>query len=47
MTYTFLTAMQFQRLGKSNAMAILTVIGIMVVLVPFLYLMYKEQIAER
>lgn len=47
MTYTFLTAMQFQRLGKSNAMAILTVIGIMVALVPFLYLMYKEQIAER
>ncbi len=47
MTYTYLTAMQFQRLGKSNAMAILTVIGIMVVLVPFLRLMYREQIAER
>ncbi|MDE2859353.1 MAG: sugar ABC transporter permease [Chloroflexota bacterium] len=47
MTYTFLTAMQVQRLGKANAMAIITVIGIMVVLVPFLYLMYKEQIEER
>ena len=47
MTYTFLTAMQVQRLGKANAMAIITVIGIMVVLVPFLYLMYKEQIQER
>ena len=47
MTYTFLTAMQVQRLGKANAMAIITVIGIMVVLGPFLRLMYKEQIAER
>lgn len=47
MTYTFLTAMQVQRLGKANAMAIITVIGIMIVLVPFLYLMYKEQIEER
>ena len=47
MTYTYLTAMQVQRLGKANAMAILTVIGIMVVLLPFLRLMYKEQIAER
>lgn len=47
MTYTFLTAMQVQRLGKANAMAIVTVVGIMVVLVPFLYLMYKEQIEER
>ena len=47
MTYTFSTAVQVQRLGKANAMAILTVIGIMVVLIPFLRLMYKEQIAER
>ena len=47
MTYTFATAVQVQRLGKANAMAILTVIGIMVVLIPFLRLMYKEQIAER
>ena len=47
MTYTFLTAVQVQRLGKANAMAILTVIGIMVVLIPFLRIMYKEQIAER
>ncbi len=47
MTYTFQTATQLQRLGKANAMAVLTVIGIMVVLVPNLYLSWKEQIAER
>ena len=47
MTYTFQTATQLERLGKANAMAVLTVIGIMIVLIPNLYLSYKEQIAER
>ena len=47
MTYTYQTATQFERLGKANAMAVLTVIGIMVVLIPNLYLSWKEQIAER
>ena len=47
MTYTFQTATQLERLGKANAMAVLTVIGIMVVLIPNLYLSWKEQIAER
>ena len=47
MTYTFQTATQLERLGKGNAMAIITVIGIMVVLIPNLYYSYKEQIAER
>ncbi len=47
MTYTYQTATQFERLGKANAMALLTVIGIMVVLIPNLYLSWKEQIAER
>jgi len=47
MTYTFQTATQLERLGKANAMAVLTVIGIMVVLIPNLRLSWKEQLAER
>lgn len=47
MTYTFQTAIALQRLGKGNAMAILTVIGIMIVLIPNLYMSYKEQVEER
>lgn len=47
MTYTFQTAVTVQRLGKANAMAILTVIGIMVVLIPFLIQSYKEQLEAR
>lgn len=47
MTYTFQTAVSVQRLGKANAMAIITVIGIMIVLIPNLYMSYKEQVEER
>ena len=47
MTYTFQTAITVQRLGKANAMAILTVVGIMVVLIPNLIQAYREQIEER
>ncbi len=47
MTYTFQTAISVQRLGKANAMAILTVIGILIVLIPNLIQSYREQIAER
>ncbi|MCE2488593.1 MAG: sugar ABC transporter permease [Anaerolineae bacterium] len=47
MTYTYQTATQLERLGRANAMAVLTIIGIMVVLIPNLYLSWKEQIAER
>ena len=47
MVYTFKTALSVQRLGKGNAMAVLTVIGVLVVLIPFLYRSYKEQIEER
>ena len=47
MTYNFSTAIQFQRLGKGNAMAVLTVIGIMIVLIPNLIQSYREQIEER
>lgn len=35
------------QLGRANAISILTVIGIFVVLIPFLYRSYKDQIAER
>jgi ABC-type sugar transport system permease subunit len=47
MTYNFDTAVTVQRLGKANAMAVLTVIGIMVVLIPNLIQSYKEQMEER
>jgi multiple sugar transport system permease protein len=47
MTYNFQTAVTVQRLGKANAMAILTVIGIMIVLIPNLIQSYREQIEER
>ncbi len=47
MLYTFRTAMSVQRLGKANAMSVITVIMILVVLLPFLYRTYKEQIEER
>lgn len=47
MTYTFQTAITVQRLGKANAMAILTVVGIMVVLIPNLIQAYRQQIEER
>lgn len=47
MTYTFQTAVTVQRLGKANAMAILTVVGIMIVLIPNLIQSYREQIRER
>lgn len=47
MTYTFQTAISVQRLGKANAMAILTVLGILIVLIPNLIQSYREQIAER
>lgn len=47
MTYTFQQATLVQNLGKANAMAIITVIGILILLIPSLYISYKEQIAER
>ncbi len=47
MTYTFQTAITVQRMGKANAMAILTVVGIMIVLIPNLIQSYKEQMEER
>ena len=47
MLYTFRTAMSVQRLGKANAMSVITVIMILMVLVPFLLRTYKEQTEER
>jgi ABC-type sugar transport system permease subunit len=47
MTYNFDVAVTVQRLGKANGMAILTVIGIMVILIPNLIQSYREQIEER
>jgi len=47
MTYVFKTAVTVQRLDKANAMAVLTVIGIMVVLIPNLIQTYHQQIEER
>lgn len=47
MTYTFKTAMTVQRLGKADAMAVLTVVGVMVILIPNMIQTYKEQMRER
>ncbi|MBP7693128.1 MAG: sugar ABC transporter permease [Anaerolineales bacterium] len=47
MTYTFQMAVTVQSLGKANAMAVLTVVGIMLVLVPNLIQSYRSQIEER
>lgn len=47
MTYTFRTAVTVQRLGKANAMAVITVIGIMIILIPNLIQTYREQVEER
>lgn len=47
MTYTFQMAVTVQSLGKANAMAVLTVIGVMLVLVPNLIQSYRSQIEER
>jgi ABC-type sugar transport system permease subunit len=47
MTYNFQTAVTVQRLGKANAMAIITVIGIMIVLIPNLIQSYRQQIEVR
>ena len=47
MTYNFRVAITVQRLGKGSAMAILAMIGIFVVVIPFLIMTYREQIEER
>ena len=49
MVYNFDVALrgQFGRIGKGSAVAVITIVGIFVVLIPFLRKSYKEQIAER
>lgn len=47
MLYNWRIAIEVQRLGKANAMSVLTVIGILLVLVPFLYRTYGAQREER
>lgn len=47
MVYIYRTAMSVQRLGKANAMAILTVIMILIILIPYLVRTYRDQIEER
>ena len=46
MYYNFQVALSFGRLGKANAMSVLTVFGIFVVLIPFLVLTYRDQVEE-
>jgi multiple sugar transport system permease protein len=45
--YNLNVALTLGRVGKANAIAVITVIGIFVVLIPFLVKSYREQIAER
>ncbi|GAB4515156.1 MAG: sugar ABC transporter permease [Anaerolineae bacterium] len=43
MYYNYQVAVNFQRLGRANAMSVLTVIGVLIILIPFLYITYKQQ----
>lgn len=47
MYYNYQVAVQFQQLGRANAMSVLTVVGIFVILIPFLYMTYKQQTEDR
>lgn len=47
MYYNYQVAINFQQLGRANAMSVLTVIGVLVILVPFLYATYKQQMEAR
>lgn len=47
MYYNYQVAVVFQRLGRSNAMSVITVVGVFVILVPFLYWTYRQQVEER
>lgn len=47
LTYNYRIAMVVKRLGKGNAVAVLTVVFIMVALIPFLIYMYRQQTEER
>ena len=47
MYYNYQVALSYGRLGKANALSIITVIAIFVVLIPFLVTTYREQVEER
>ncbi|MCA9906492.1 MAG: sugar ABC transporter permease, partial [Anaerolineae bacterium] len=47
MYYNYKVAVSFQQLGRANAMSVLTVIGIFIILIPFLYMTYKQQRESR
>lgn len=47
MYYNYKIAISFQQLGRANAMSVLTVIGIFTILIPFLYITYKQQTESR
>ena len=46
MYYNYQVAVQFQNLGRANAMSVLTVFGVFVILIPFLYMTYKQQMEQ-
>ncbi len=46
-TYLYRIAMTVKRLGKANAGAVLTVVIVLVVLIPLLIYLYREQVEER
>lgn len=45
--YNYSVAFNQQSLGEGSAISILTVIGIFIVLAPFMYLTYREQVHEQ
>ena len=45
--YTIEVATEVGRVGRGNALSVITVIGVFVILLPFLYISYKDQLAER
>ena len=47
MYYNYQVAVTFQRLGRANAMSVLTVVGVFFILIPFLIVSYREQVEER
>ncbi len=47
MMYSYRVGMMVQRLGRANATAVLTVLGVMVVLIPFLRITYKNQMGKE
>jgi ABC-type sugar transport system permease subunit len=47
MMYNFRIGMQVQRLGRANTTAVLTILGVLVVLIPFLRQTYRNQMGKE